>query len=419
MAIYIIPTSSIEKLTKRIKHIQNKGADITFNIEKEVIKEHKLSSGAMIAIKCTEVEVEGQYKINDWSFVGTIEHSSSGNIVRSINTSLEGKIPEKYRTVGQECEHCHQIRDRKDTYLIYNEKTQEFKQVGRTCLKGYTGGLDAERCARFADIFSYLFELENPDEYGDINGFLGGAVELSTESIKKTVIGYVKSYGYIPKESAHELAQHLFNAKKDDRVIKDATDAEVVEMNTWVDTVNTSSDYMWNAKTAWKKSTAEYRDIALLASFVTVYLKTKGEEIKRVQTNSKKSTEYVGNVGDRITVKDIKSIRILYTKDGSRYAYNAPDVDVIEIIDEQGHIFIWSTANYLLDDFEKSRLKEIVATVKEHKEYKGLKQTVITRGKVILNDTKKSEPSTEPVSKTEKSSGGVDDVFKALNSILD
>lgn len=417
MAIYHIPVDNIKELTKRIKHIQNKGADITFNIGKEVVEEHELNSGAKIAVKCYEVEVEGQYKINDWSFVGTIEHSGAGNIIRSINSSLEGKIPAKYRTVGQECEHCHQIRDRKDTYLIYNEKTQEFKQVGRTCLKGYTGGLDAEKCAQFADVVNYLFRLENEtddaDYFSDFVGGGGGAIELNTKLIKKTVFGYVKSYGYVPKESAQELAQILFGVGDNEKSVKDATDEEVAEMNAWVETVNTNSDYMWNAKTAWNKQYSEFRDVALLASFVKVFLKAKSDIAKRMQDNSEKNNEYVGNVGDRITIKDIKSVRILYTKEGSRYAYNAPSAYVHEIVDGQGHVYVWSSTTFFIDDFNDGKLKEIVATVKEHREYKGLKQTIVTHGKVVLNDTNKSD------STTKKNSDKLNDVYKALNSILD
>ena len=153
MAKYLIPTSEIENLTKKINSIKNKGADIVFEVGNEVVREYTPEHGPKMGIKCLEVEIEGEYKINDWTFVGTIEHGSSGNIIRSFDTSLEGKIPSKYRTIGQECEHCHKIRDRKDTYLVYNDKTNEFKQVGKTCLMGYTNGLSAEFCARLVDVF--------------------------------------------------------------------------------------------------------------------------------------------------------------------------------------------------------------------------------------------------------------------------
>lgn len=417
MALYNIPVENLSELTKRIKRIQNKGADITFNIGKEVVEEHELNSGAKIAVKCYEVEVEGQYKINDWSFVGTIEHSGAGNIIRSINSSLEGKIPAKYRTVGQECEHCHQIRDRKDTFLIHNDKTDEFKQVGRTCLRGYTGGLDAERCAQFVDVFNYLFELEHPKEFGDFSfsGFVDGSVSLSTESIKKTVFGYVKSYGYTPKVSGLELAEFLFSQSGKKQIsVTDATAEEVAEMNAWVETVNTNSDYMWNAKTAWTKSSTDYRDVALLASFVQVYLKSKSEEAKRVKSNSEKTNEYVGNVGDRITIKDIKSIRVLYTKDGSQFGYRVPDTYVYEIIDASGYTYIWSTTHSSLEEYIED-IQSINATIKAHQEYKGLKQTVITRGKINYKETKKPEATDESKLSENKSMKAIFDFLSSLD----
>lgn len=387
MAKYLIPTSEIENLTKKINSIKNKGADIVFEVGNEVVREYTPAHGPKMGIKCLEVEIEGEYKINDWTFVGTIEHGSSGNIIRSFDTSLERKIPSKYKTIGQECEHCHKIRDRKDTYLVYNDKTNEFKQVGKTCLMNYTNGLSAEFCARLVDVFAYIFKLEHPEDDSDddfMSEFIRGnnSKELSTDFIKPIIFGYVKKNGYISKKTSYALIKIIFGA--DANPTKEASTEEISKMNEWVKNIDASKGgYMWNAKVAWTKEYSEYRDIALLASFVNVYLK----DIADRATNN---NEYVGNIGDKITITDIKNIKSLYVKDNSRYSYYAESSTVWQIIDSDGHTYIWTTSSNLSDDTRVA--KEIVATVKEHKEYKGTKQTVITRGKV----TKWAEVKVEP-----------------------
>jgi hypothetical protein len=415
MAKYLIPTSEIENLTKKINSIKNKGADIVFEVGNEVVREYTPAHGPKMGIKCLEVEIEGEYKINDWTFVGTIEHGSSGNIIRSFDTSLERKIPSKYRTIGQECEHCHKIRDRKDTYLVYNDKTNEFKQVGKTCLMNYTNGLNAEFCARLVDVFAYIFKLEHPEEekFNDelMSAFIRGQNAnryIETESIKPIIFGYVKKNGYIPKETISELIKIIFGAVANST--KEASTEEISKMNEWAKNIDASKGgYMWNAKVAWTKEYSEYRDIALLASFVNVYLKD-------IADRAANNNEYVGNIGDKITITDIKNIKSLYVKDNSRYSYYAESSTVWQIIDGDGHTYIWTTSSNLSDDTRVA--KEIVATVKEHKDYKGTKQTVITRGKVTKWAEVKVEPKkSEPV--INKGHEGFKSFFSYLNDIDD
>ena len=49
----------------------------------------------------------------------------------------------------------------------------------------------------------------------------------------------------------------------------------------------------------------------------------------------------------------------------------------MEIIDTEGHTYKWSASTNIIGEGYT-----IVATVKSHYDYKGIKQTVITRGKV-------------------------------------
>ena len=82
---------------------------------------------------------------------------------------------------------------------------------------------------------------------------------------------------------------------------------------------------------------------------------------------------YLGNEGDKVTFT-INSVRVLFVNDP--YAYGARTTVTYQIIDDEGHVIIWTTDKDLKPDMT------ITATVKKQKEYRGEKQTVVTRGKI-------------------------------------
>ena len=107
------------------------------------------------------------------------------------------------------------------------------------------------------------------------------------------------------------------------------------------------------------------------------------EELKKSKL-SDKNNEWVGNVGDRITVA-VKSIRLLYSSSYEVAWHTYADSYTYEIIDNEGHTFILkSSKNLLWNDLfkEEVNLKEIVATIKEHSTYNYVKQTVLTRARI-------------------------------------
>ena len=82
-------------------------------------------------------------------------------------------------------------------------------------------------------------------------------------------------------------------------------------------------------------------------------------------------SEYIGKVGDRITIL-ISDYRVI-TSWETQYGITA----IYKITDENGNVFIWKTSGGIVDD-----TKKISATVKSHNEYNGTKQTEITRCRV-------------------------------------
>jgi hypothetical protein len=397
---YTIPTIYLDKLTKKINHIKNKGGNITFNVGSERKQEiylhhvdqaigHEYKDTFPTYIKVVDIEVEGKYIVNGWEFIASIEHTASGNIVRAINNNY--KIPDKYYTCGPACEHCHIVRDRKDTYLVYNKEKDEWKQVGKTCLQDFTGGLDAEVCAAYVDIETYISQCENLENYENDDGFgWNSDNSFSGDFVKKIGYTLIKKYGYVKlnndTNSIASVTQLLHEYKHDEfsLSIEPASNEDIEKINVWVEDKNkiltkdySDNQYLYNAIIAWKKEYPEYRDLALILSLIATYFKDIQEQTKN---KDKQVVGYVGNIGDKIKFK-VESYRFLYEKNNSIYGRYATPTSIYQVNDDKGNVFIVETTTENIDDSWVG--KTIEGKVKAQREYKGIKQTIVNRIKLL------------------------------------
>ena len=90
------------------------------------------------------------------------------------------------------------------------------------------------------------------------------------------------------------------------------------------------------------------------------------------------SSQYQGNIGDRIVVE------VTVTKALHLNGYYGPSTMHI-MNDADGNEYVWTTA---AKSWEEGSVKTIRGTIKDHKEYKNTKQTVLTRCTEV---TKKGE----------------------------
>ena len=410
---YSIPLNKLEKLEKIIARYNKKGANITFNVGDEVIEDGTLyinDESVAIKVTCREVYVDGVYIVNGWEFVGTIEFTEIGNIIRLADSSFEGKIPVKYLHTPKICEHCGKIRNRKDTYLIYNVDSGEFKQVGSTCLLDYTKGLDADECA---SIMSCLTKVSNLcDDYScDEESFFGNGFDSTSfgfdrDHVLPMVYAYVSKYGYERMFKGYGTAQDVkicvlrnwhylgeemskyYEDRYNSLVMPSEEEMSAID-NFAKEHLNDDFGYMRNASISWLKRSIEYRDFGLVASFVATYRKEmKKQELQNAKI-ADSNNECVGNVGDRITIK-VASLRCLWSNSIEVAWHTYANTFFYEIKDEEGHTFTWKSSTCLNTYFDKDSCewieqvqpKEIIATIKEHTTFRGLKQTVLTRGKV-------------------------------------
>lgn len=150
-AIYEDFYPDVEKKLKRVaKKCIKHGNDFTFEVKGEEIREeYDKELDWKKYYKFILVEVDGTAKIDNWECIAVLENHDAGNIIRRINTEID--IPKRFKHTENVCEHCNTRRQRNNLYVIHNIETDEWKQVGGSCLKLYTGGLSMEYVAAYMD----------------------------------------------------------------------------------------------------------------------------------------------------------------------------------------------------------------------------------------------------------------------------
>ena len=335
------------------------------------------------------VEAEGVAVINGWKFVGTVEHTEKGNI---FHKACEVEIPKRYYESAPVCEHCKTNHVRKETFIVVNEESGEFKQVGRSCLKDFTCGMSVEAAASYTAMFNDIIEGE------DFEGCGGWSVRyLNVGEFMKYVAETIRIYGYTKSEhfgSTKERALDFYGfshgwyrgemreaiGKEIEKVGFDVENPENEELARkvleFVRNLEEKNDYVHNLKVACGLDFVEIRNAGILASAFPVYdreleYQEKKEKAENEAKKEAENSEYVGNVGDRVEVEaeDFRCLTSWETQFGVNRLY--------KFVDKNGNVFVWKTGKYL------ENVKKVKGTVKVHKEFRGVRQTELTRCKVV------------------------------------
>lgn len=388
--------ADVEKKLNRIgKKCKKHGNPFVFEVVGNEIEEVEDEYGYKHFYKFVVIEVDGTAKINDYECVAVLEIHNTGNVIRRINTEIE--IPARFLHTENVCEHCNSKRQRNELYIIHNVKTNEFKQVGSSCLKLYTNGLNAEYVAAFIDGITELEERDGhicssgrfyiPVEYVigyateiiDKMGYFNSNSDLPTKSLLSTMIGgnqrMSERIDFINKTLK---ANKFFNVEFDESDFhKKDTENRVKEIIQYYLNLKADSEFMHNVQVLLNDGYVACQNIGFLCYLPEGYNRYIQKEIKRAEQKLvDEKSEYFGEVGKRYKNVNIYEIRILSgweTQFGYTYLY--------KITLENGNILTWKSSNWYSED-ELKKMKTIDFSVKNHTEYKNTKQTEVTRCKL-------------------------------------
>lgn len=400
---YAIYEGNMERLEKKMTRIQKKcrkyGCDFTYREVGEEFRELEDAEGGKYMARFVIIEAEGVAVVNGWKFIASVQHTEKGNI---INRACDIEVPERYYISKPVCEHCNSKRYRKDTYIIMDEETGEFKQVGKSCLKDFTHGMSAEAVAEYTAAFESIIEGESPYEGCHIRRFYDTEefIRYTAETIRH--FGYVKNDPYSSELSTADRTRRYYEIEHGGRYINaDEIRTEMEEVNfnadsqeaaelaetalEWLAAQEESSNYMHNLKTVAALRYIEPKNAGILVSLFPTYNRELEREAARKATEEQaQASEWVGNIGDRITV-EVEEINAV-TGWETQWGYTK----IYKIVDKTGNVFTWKTSGWVEDG-----VQTIKGTVKAHNEFRGTKQTELTRCKVTSVKTAEEEPHEE------------------------
>lgn len=267
---------------------------------------------------------------------------------------------------------------------------EKYIQVGSSCLSDFLGK-DGTMYANMAELYHTADELAEASAGESWGG--GGALYDYLDAFLSHVAEVVAIHGWVSRKMANEsgnpstsdIAQRHMHPrpydKKEDRLY-DAPSEKSIEVAKqaieWCDSLSDdeveASEYLHNIRLIARRGVVGARQYGYAASIISAYNRTLMDKIiKERQEKTKAVSQYVGEIGKRqnFTVM-VEKVLALET------AYGTSHMHIMT--DDHGNRLTWFSTGKVLDT---GVLMVIKATPKKFEEYKGCKQTILTRCAVV------------------------------------
>lgn len=376
MSTYLIHEDHFVRLKKKLEQFKRLSESINgLDVNVEFTGEEYKDNARFIKVS---VDMTENIIIKGYTILASIEHLEKGNVIHSF-TDLE--LPGYYRDVDPICEHCNTNRPRKKSYVLVNTSEGKTVQVGSGCLKKFLG-VDVEAYVSYLSHIELLDRYDNvlPKEpkksYINVKDYMMHAAECTEHwgYQKRTVssemptadiayVMYTGQYQHLSIEQSINLSNVDFSPTKQVDYIERALE--------WL-FKQEPTEFFSNIQAICSSKYASVRHIGYIAVVPHLYNKEIMYHKQKAKEQQKlKASEYVGKVGTKITVELIVERCVCFE--------NAFGTSLLYIMkDDSGNIFVWSTQKTITTDSVK-----LTGTIKEHKEYNGVKQTVLTRCKIL------------------------------------
>ena len=317
-----------------------------------------------------DVDCDTLIRANGWKVIAHIEHGENGNIVTAIGDS---DIDDAWYKIPARCDHCNTNRFRSVTFIVEHENGER-RQVGKSCLKDYTG-IAPSAALMFAEITN-LFPDMNCDH--DVWNERGLARMYDVQTILAHAFDSIKEKGYAKSDSQHSTKNAVIEKLEADSIPSEDGKKTAADMVVWLRNRDEHEewDYVSSIErdciSLAKSGYAKVNHVGRLAYIPVAYGKWLDEKAKHEVEEAKKAncvSEYVGQIGERITFKAtvasfITSWETMY---GMTFLYKFEDGG--------GNVYVWFSSK-AVDVHSGDTVK---GTVKNHSERGGVKQTIITR----------------------------------------
>jgi len=327
-----------------------------------------------IRVEYVLVEIVGEVpRIAGWSIHSKIQPSDIAG-QNYVFTNPHHEAVEGLRTRPLFCEHCNTKRLKKTGYLIQHEDGRQM-MVGATCLQDFLPSIDIENLIAYMNSFGDL----GCDEDEDWAAMRIARVYYTEDAIMDAYLS-IKKYGFVSKALAEETGKNATawdidpSPKRQRELYKDvdidATRKELEGFKPHIMAKSTfNNDFIHNAQLALQSEIVRPRLYAFIAAALNVWIKDM-EHARADAASDKKVSNWVGSVGERLTINNMKIVRLNMNEGEYGWTY------IYGFVDEQGNQYTWFGSKNI---GEVDKIVSLRGTVKNHGEYRGKKQTILTR----------------------------------------
>jgi len=391
--IYEVRLSFLKNMESKIKRIMNKckkaGLPFTYEVSDpytKIIERHHFDAGRvtykteMYGIGFVKVTIDCKFRRNGWTVLGSVSRKTGILQCHFHDTELL----KQYNDTDFHCDHCNTNRYRNSVILLENEQGNR-KLVGSTCVKEFTSGLDGELVVEYAAMLSDIereavIDTDDCDEEYFHEDGIFCRHQYFVEEVVASAASLIRRIEFVSAKKASES----YNKTSTKQLIPYTLDHygnEVIEEDEeladkaieWCRGLSVDeifkSEYLFNVHEIVKNEMCSIEHFGILAALIPAYHKATSETV----SNPKKRSEYVGEVKDKL-----KFTALLSNHQSFDSQFGVLHIYVFE--DDDSNVYCWKTSKWF--KFEIGESLSVEGTVKEHSEYHGVKQTVLTRCKL-------------------------------------
>ena len=389
---YTIPTENKPALKAKLEKIQRRANKLELTaIEFSFSPAYYRNGADGLKDHVIDVSIAGETaKIAGWSFIATLDHFQDPDHPQkwiSIVKAVPGcDVPERFRSIGPICEHCSQSRKRTQTYVLCHDDGS-YKAVGSSCLRDFLGGHDPAKAVALCESLIQIAR-----ECEESMGGSRGHSAIDIDRFLAVTAAIVRIDGYMSAAKARESltpvyrtsdAMHDYffgrNDKSEEKkwkALREPTEIDIAtaeKAKQWAlslheTAIATLNDYQYNVASIARIGVVETRLIGLAVSIIPSYQRAVGADIERQK--ARESSVHFGTVGER-SVYALTVTKILTTESQWGTTW------ICKFVDESGNFATWFSSRCV--NFAVGEKVTVKGTVKEHKEYQGIKETVLTR----------------------------------------
>ena len=336
-----------------------------------------------------------------WHFVAVLEplQTDDGACLNLIRELPGRTCPAVYRERIGECDHCRQRRQRNQTFVLEHE-SGSYQCVGRQCLKDFLGcHADPYQLASWAEMLAQLGT--SCEDAGDEDWLEGsGSHRPESWDLQKFLTltaCRIRCFGWLSRGKAREQDRPE-NATADKVLrlltpppptasaecrkweefsaghVQSPADEEAAKLAIeWAADADVGQDnYLSNINLIARTGTATRKTAGFAASIIVAHAKALNRQ--SVQ-DERLPSQHIGVIGQRIKSLVVTCEKI--TPHESEYGVTG----IHKLLDAEGNELVWfaSGSKWLTE----GQMCVVALTPKSHGEFKGRKQTVVSRLTVV------------------------------------